>query len=135
MTAFKSKLVQLVLLYLLACCSFAQLLEPQTFNFKMGDIPESPKVELLKGSISFALRLKWDALWNPQATFEEVSAEEREEYVEEALQEIAQKMKRKHGVREFKTYELIERKDELCIVKYPKLSNELTDSQLKAYAL
>lgn len=42
------------------------------------------------------MKLKWDALWDENASFEEVTADEREEYVHEALMEISSKMKRKH---------------------------------------
>ena len=44
-------------------------------------------------------KLRWDALWDQNATLEQVSSEEREEYVNEALLEIASKMKRKHKVK------------------------------------
>ena len=51
------------------------------------------------------LKLKQDALWDENATLEEVSEEERTEYINEALMEVSSKMKRKHkqkGMSDFK---------------------------------
>ena len=87
------------------------------------------------------LKLKWDALWAQDATLEQVSAEEREEYINEALLEIASKMKRKHKVKTLSNFEILERVEEHVHVAYPDIqstSQEVggpTDEELKSLAL
>ena len=72
---------------------------------------------------------------------EQVTAEEREEYVNEALLEIASKMKRKHKVKTLAKFNILERIDEHVHVAYPDLrstqdaENTPTDEELKAIAL
>ena len=87
------------------------------------------------------LKLKWDALWEQDATLEQVTADEREEYVNEALLEIASKMKRKHKVKTLAKFNILERIDEHVHIAYPDLrstqdaENTPTDEELKAIAL
>ena len=52
---------------------------------------------------------------------EEVSEEERDEYVNEALIEIGSKMKRKHTVKTMGKFSVVERNGEIVLVEYPKL--------------
>ena len=66
-------------------------------------------------------KLKWDALWAQDATLEQVTAEEREEYINEALLEIASKMKRKHKVKTLSNFEILERVEEHVHVAYPDI--------------
>ena len=84
--------------------------------------------------------MKWDALWSEDSTLEEVTEEEREEYVNEALMEIASKMKRKHKVKTMSKYTILERVNEHVHVAYPNLVSAdgvsaPTDDELKAIAL
>lgn len=65
---------------------------------------------------------------------EQVSGEDREEYVEEALNEIGSKMKRKHGSRAFKKFDVLERENETVRVSYPGLETK-EKAKLKEVAL
>ena len=91
--------------------------------------------------ISIRYKLKWDALWEQGASLEKVSAAERIEYVDEALMEIAQKMRRKHQNKSFKKFVVREREEEVVLVEYPYLKSEnsgnekMTDEELKQIAL
>ena len=137
--------VKLVLLFCtLAVLSQAQLLDdptlsnesPQDTQASYGDSSAGvvePKA-VAPGVISFAMRLKWASLWNENATLDEVPDEERLEYIEEALNEIAQKMKRKHKVKTMRKYKLLERKDDAITVEYPNLK-VTNDAELKQLAL
>ena len=87
------------------------------------------------------LKLKWDALWAQDATLEQVTAEEREEYINEALIEVSSKMKRKHQVKTMSKFNILERIEEYVHVAYPDLKsaeegqNSPTDEELKKIAL
>ena len=91
--------------------------------------------------ISIRYKLKWDALWEQGASLEKVSAVDRKEYVDEALLEIASKMKRKHQNKSFKNFVVREREEEVVLVEYPDLKSEdsenskMTDEELKQIAL
>ena len=91
--------------------------------------------------ISIRYKLKWDALWEQGASLEKVSAVDRKEYVDEALLEIASKMKRKHQNKSFKNFVVRERDEEIILVEYPDLKSEdsendkMTDEELKQIAL
>ena len=91
--------------------------------------------------ISMKLKLKWDALWAQDATLEQVTAEEREEYIDEALIEVSSKMKRKHQVKTMSKFNILERIEEYVHVAYPDLKsaeegqNSPTDEELKKIAL
>ena len=91
--------------------------------------------------ISIRYKLKWDALWEQGASLEKVSAVDRKEYVDEALLEIASKMKRKHQNKSFKKFVVREREEEVVLVEYPDLKSEdsenskMTDEELKQIAL
>lgn len=67
------------------------------------------------------MNLKWDALWDQNASFEQISEEDRDEYVEEALNEVASKMKRKYSNRDFKKFKVLQRENEKVLVSYPSL--------------
>ena len=91
-------------------------------------------------SISLKLKLKWDALWAEESTLEEVTEEEREEYVNEALMEFSSKMKRKHKVKTMNKFTVLERVDEHVHVAYPDLKSAdgqsaPTNEELKSIAL
>lgn len=70
-----------------------------------------------------------------------MTAEEREEYINEALLEISSKMKRKHKVKSLSNFHIIERKDEFVHVAYPDLKSadesrdSPSDEELKQVAL
>ena len=74
--------------------------------------------------ISIRYKLKWDALWEQGASLEKVSAVDRKEYVDEALLEIASKMKRKHQNKSFKNFVVREREEEVVLVEYPDIKSE-----------
>lgn len=86
-------------------------------------------------------KLRWDALWDQDATLEQVSEEEREEYVNEALLEIASKMKRKHKVKTLSEFTILSRQDEEVRVAYPNIKSQAdgesspTEEELKDIAL
>ena len=66
-------------------------------------------------------KLRWDALWDQSATLEQVTEAEREEYINEALLEIASKMKRKHKVRTLSNFTILSRNEEHVHVAYPDI--------------
>ena len=74
------------------------------------------------GVIAIKYKFRWESLWDSQASLEEVTAEERSEYIDEALMEIASKLKRKQKIKTMSKYDILEYKnDEHILVQYPNL--------------
>ena len=121
------KLVQIFAGNLLVAIAFSQLLDP---------INEYDKPS---GLITLNFRLKFEALWDQEATLDEINEFERQEYVEEALIEIGSKMKRKHKQKGMRNFNILDRQNEIVQVAYPDLKQAdgsyLTDDQLKDLAL
>ena len=92
------------------------------------------------GAISIRYKLKQDALWPFEATEEEVSKEERLEYVNEALIEIGYKMKRKHSQKALTKFTITQHDNEIVEADYPNIKgadgvSSPTDAELKQIAL
>ena len=51
-------------------------------------------------------------------------AEERREYIDEAMIEITSKMKRKHNLTALNEYTILGLKDNSALVEYPNLTND-----------
>ena len=49
-----------------------------------------------QGVVTLGMIYEWEALWNKEATIEQVALDERREYIDEVMIEITQKLKRKH---------------------------------------
>ena len=60
-------------------------------------------------------------LWNRD---EEISLEERKEYIDEAMIEVAQKLKRKHNLSVMAEYEILGWQDNSALVEYQTLTND-----------
>lgn len=91
-------------------------------------------LEETPGLITMRFKLKWDALWSEEATLDEVSEADREDYINEALIEISSKMRRKHQVKNMKDFKVIEREEEIVLVEYPNCEAYKTED-LKKLAL
>ena len=60
-------------------------------------------------------------LWNAE---EDVNLEERKEYIDEAMIEVAQKMKRKHNLSVMTEYSVLGWQDNSALIEYPELTND-----------
>ena len=76
------------------------------------------------GIVALGMIYDWDVLWSKEATEEQVRAEERREYIDEAMIEITQKMKRKHDLTALNEYTILGWKENSALVEYPNLTND-----------
>ena len=104
---------------LLFVCSSARMSQDQT--------QESHSQQ--RDSVIFSFALSWDDLWREGASLEEVPQPERDEIVKEVLQEIGNKMKRRHKVSDLVAFNVKKVRENLALVEYPHLSNQ-SDSEL-----
>ena len=130
-----NKLAQL-LMYVLALMVTATFAE-QELGVKEESTPEETAP---KGAISIRYKLKWDALWPYDSTEEQVSKEERLEYLNEALIEIGYKMKRKHQQKSLTKFTITDYENEFVEADYPNLKgadgiSSPTNEELKQVAL
>ena len=59
------------------------------------------------GVVAFGMIYEWEALWNKDATVEQVAMEERREYIDEVMIEVTQKLKRKHQLDTISDFQIL----------------------------
>ena len=77
-----------------------------------------------KGVVTLGMIYEWEALWNKEATVEQVALEERREYIDEVMIEITQKLKRKHQLDSMGDFKILGWEDNSALLQYPKLTND-----------
>ena len=80
--------------------------------------------EIDVGIVAFGMIYDWEALWNKEASLEQVCMEERKEYIDEVMIEVTQKMKRKHKLEVMADYEILGWDSNSALVEYRYLNNE-----------
>ena len=77
-----------------------------------------------QGVVTLGMIYEWEALWNKEATIDQVPAEERREYIDEVMIEITQKLKRKHQLNEMADFSILGWENNSALLQYPKLAND-----------
>ena len=81
-------------------------------------MPEYPAKE---GVVTMGMIYDQAVLWNED---EDINLEERREYIDEAMIEVTQKMKRKHNLSVMTEYHILGWLENSALVEYPSLTND-----------
>ena len=74
-----------------------------------------------QGIVTMGMIYDQSVLWNAN---EDVNLEERKEYIDEAMIEVTQKMKRKHNLAVMAEYSILGWQENSALVEYPQLTND-----------
>jgi len=77
-----------------------------------------------QGIVTLGMIYEWEALWNKEATEEQVALDERREYIDEVMIEITQKLKRKHQLDSMGDFKILGWEDNSALLQYPKLTGD-----------
>ena len=106
----------------LAQICFSLFIVLSTLQITRAEQDTTPSSTDAKGTIAIKYKFRWESLWDSKATLEEFPAEERSEYIDEALMEISSKLKRKHKIKTMSKYTILDyQNDEHVLVEYPNL--------------
>ena len=89
-----------------------------------------PVQELEPGNVSLWIEIAWSSLWKQGDTLEDVSMEERGEWIADTLEEVMIEMKHKHATPEMMVYKTLSFEDNRAVVEFPGLKG-YTQAQLE----
>ena len=96
--------------------------------------PESTSSELVQelesGNVTLWIEFAWSSLWKQDDSLEDVSMEERREWIADTLEEVMIEMKHKHATPEMMVYKTLSFEDNRAIVEFPGLKG-YTQMQLE----